>query len=339
MFTPPTEPDWQIHDDFPQGTRISVNRISNWEDFNPINIDKLFGDILDEDVSESRLPSLPELPDAQLRVGNEDDFESVVIADTARILNTALVVGAEVWSAKHQHSPPIQPVLMLRGGYSREVIEHKPDWSGVRVQVTEDQSKENSLVCGDSKYADYAVRIVWKPRDNVPDEKKTGDLTLMRSWLDQANMYAAEHGTRFFYILTPKSAFVCWRYMDEPSTILRTPIAQNQRQDRSRTAAPVNYQESPSSQEPQTPKAKSQSNEDSSFEGTPASKVSKDAEIGINLANVYWPTKEEGEYVRNQQKLSVNLALWTIHMLAAIGEVFGGLRVKYKGNCEKKDTP
>ncbi|XMA20930.1 hypothetical protein WAI453_013721 [Rhynchosporium graminicola] len=307
------------------GSGSHVSEIHEWDDFALSNINQLFGDVLDEPVLRPRLPSLPNLPYEQLRVYDEDSFEAVTVADTARILNTALVVGAELWTKINPKTAPVHPVLMLKGGYGMIIPNCKPDWSGIRRRERdgeehgdgdgEPNERPPSLVCGESKFSMEHLKVLWKDRGDLKTaNSETPKFHNICSWLHQANVYAALHETRFFYIIMPRSAFnCCRRFAEEPHFAVRTPNSKRP------TAPRGSYiDSSPASQEPRTPKGKAA--EDTGYESTPAGQVSTSADVGIHLADVDLQEPSATKLSEEEETLSVILALWTIHMLAAIGE-------------------
>lgn len=308
--------------------RGGLDHIDKWDDFNIDSINGKFGSILDCQVEARRLPSLPQLPKDQLVVANEPSFEGIIIAHTARVLNTALEVGAELWSKSHTSANAIKPVYMLRGAYFRHMSgDIRPDW-GAKRQGDEggQEGLPLSLICGDTKFfsesqtmpvsdleaADLRKQGGGSRRD--AKKKPTLDSCNLGSWMKQVHDYAAKHETRFCYIIHPLGVYLFRRWNDlSPTDGGRRPETRSRANLEIQPPPPLDNElpaSSQQSQESQESQRTAKDDEhDSEYAGTQPGEPSRSAEASCDWIMVDW----EGD------ALNVNLVLWTFHMLAALG--------------------
>lgn len=89
-----------------------------WRDFDLVEINTVFGYILDQTF---RLPAFPPpLYSPELVIENESSFESVLMKQNSLIVNVALEAGRRALG--EQSGRDIPPVLMLGKGYRPKVL-------------------------------------------------------------------------------------------------------------------------------------------------------------------------------------------------------------------------
>lgn len=70
-----------------------IEGIQSWLEFNLLNINTLFGELLDQ---ECEFPHPPPVFDAQLRIRDERSFEALLISCNCVLVNTALNIAARL---------------------------------------------------------------------------------------------------------------------------------------------------------------------------------------------------------------------------------------------------
>jgi len=227
-------------------------------------------------------------------------------------VNTALNAATELMG--------LPSITWLVGSYAEQIANHEktfPDWAGIS-----ESNPDRNLVPGDSKFTRQAFDINLQ-RDRNEDSDVDSDISMdlpgsvlsdtvpsePAPWtkvsdacIEQVNHYAKDWASRYCYLVSPYEVVVARRTMDQPMldsisiAATRDPRTRNPR-------APIPPPLSSS------PTALSSSVATSSFSNSHPQTHMRP----IELRSIKW--SESGV-----DKLTFNLAIWSLHILAAIDQ-------------------
>ncbi|KAK7700327.1 hypothetical protein SLS57_012133 [Botryosphaeria dothidea] len=274
-----------------------------WTDFNIDNINQLFGRILSLPLPPPSLHCPLALSDAQLAIEREGSLDFVLARHNNGIVNKAL----EIAMRPGYINPPLddKSFLCWSPGCAAPHSSFLPDWSAIasdtRGQDVQDRLPgESKLLKSFPTYCDVA---------ELPEgELKHAQLTLMH-----ANYYSYMAESRYCYIPTTEGLAVIRRrrYLTDtrrspPGTRSRGNTGSRQRPTtRSMTAGALDLQQA----DFRAPTRALAAPDDY----RPSLEPDVGEQVELEVAFVPWVAVAPSE-------LSVNLALWALHMLARVDD-------------------
>ena len=279
------------------------DHIDKWDDFEYKFISRLFYDKLQTEVEHLELPDINGLPFHLTEIHDEDSLEALLVRWTNAVVSTALAVAQYGHTSTNPDtSPDTDQIFMARGGQgwipdtnmTRKSC--RPDWAGIQannpVDVTVNGQKRRSyhnILPGDSKLSSK-----WR----IKTFKKDEDRAKFRDPLKQIFTYCLRANARYGYLIT-----------QDELVVVRLSYREKM----------VDEDSDNSSSEPLFPQRRltrkimkdQQKAEISLPEGAKKRKANRYERV-LEYQKVSWAAGGR----RNPKVLTINLALWSLHMMA-----------------------
>ena len=288
-------------------------RIDKWEDFEYDSLQSVYGGalyrVLTREFSYNDFSTIPRVPFREL--SDEDSLDTLLTKWNQSVVSEALSL-AQGCLYKPQTN---KNVYMARGGQARIPEKYRPDWAGIQAKTLHanedgDTSKSKNILPGDTK-----VSKKWSSRDIVPglvqSEHMSGD------WLRPLNQlytYCVKANARYGYIIT-----------DQELVVIRIrPILESE-DSQSTNDSQETWQDFALAQD-DTPTLQT------SFQGTahfPESDEGNDSTMSsptlenmedhgrLEYKAIPWSNARSRD-PRRCDDLTVNLALWWLHIMASV---------------------
>ena len=267
--------------------------IEPWKDFNLASLTSIYGGIFQNVVHQHfdliDFSRIPEFPFCQ--VADEDSLEALLIKWNQSVVSEALLASQD----KLGDAWPPPNILMARGGqanYPGSNSAYRPDWGGLQLTVAQEEKglKSPNLLPGDTKLSSKwtSRELADIDKESEDESKKPRSINIQKvmgtDWarpIRQVFTYCLVANVRYGFIIT-----------DRELVVLRI------------SAVDQNSAEATD---------ESQGSLDSAPDATPT-KSPKAGKMQYKV--IPWST-ENANMGRAPGKLTINLALWWLHMLAA----------------------
>ena len=269
--------------------------ILKWDEFNFASLQTMYGGYLREALCHqyNDLRDYSNIPDYPLReIYDEDSFTSLIVSWNQAVVNNALA-ESQGFIQKCQERNEIFMAKGAQADYPGSNSQFRPDWAGTQPNEDQDNLPRNVLP-GDSKMGR-------KFRSRLIETGDLDDLYLESDWMEplkQVYNYCLQAKVRYGYILTEKEIIVL--RIRPASETHPSPAIQSEKS-------------SFSTQGSVTPKASAAAETTlEAFRETPATKAMR---AGIlEFKPITWKAGDKPD--SNGQRLTINLALWWLHMMA-----------------------
>lgn len=277
-----------------RNTYLEPNAIMDWADFNHETLQAMYGETLKIKIRGQKLPDFGgHFPFHFIEIQDEDSLEALLIRWNNAVVSCALSVAQNDphLRASSDLGDVSNEIYMARGGHAHIPQTEKkkglrPDWAGIirsLVQPTsnEHQSHKNVLP-GDTKLSTKWSSTKWKSSQESQDVEFKKPLCQLLTYCERAQV-------RYGYILTQEE-LVAIRISVRPGT--KAPATQTSRPGLPRSCNVQTKME---------------------MEFSTANVGSATAHRIVEFKSVPWENGGEA----GEDQLSINLALWWLHMMAA----------------------
>ena len=277
--------------------------LTEWKEFKYETLQTVLGNVLKNDVSKYHLPDLNQLlpnhltPFHLTEIHDEDSLDGLLVRWNQNVVSAALTVA-------QRHHPKEDVIGMARGGQALfkfdPKIRYKPDWAGVQQKnvcvVT--IGRQNRTVCFNVLPGDTKLSTKWKSNDFLNDK----DNVNLRMPIRQVLTYCELAETRYGYLLTQEELVVLRFSHKSDSKLQDSNISLAAETEQGDLTSQVRLNDG---------------------EEIVEEKV-------LEMKSIPWHSKRE----EGQGRLTVNLALWWLHMMAAkehsVQWKYQDLKIEYK---------
>ena len=314
------------------------DHIRKWEDFEYTEVSAIFGDLLKREIDQQKLPDFgKELPFHLTEIRDEDSLEALLVRWNNAVVSTALSVAQRGdRSADSDPSVRSDEIFMARGGQGwipNTVMGTKalrPDWAGIQA------NKIEHVMVNRQKRTSYKNVL---PGDSKLSTKWKSELYEANPYIEAFNdpfkqifTYCKRADARYGYLLTQEELVVVRVSREDGSkgndrtedSRSATTSAQNQR-----GLLKSNIRKGLKKMEMRLPV------------GMRNDKVEEGFETILEYKRIGW----EVDSNKAPNELTVNLALWCLHMMAKRDGLIGGesgdlrsesMNLSFSGNTSKR---
>ncbi len=290
-------------DDYPQESRVKSANTSNirylrpkyikqWDDFDFRSLEAIYGGQLREALARESIDftdhsAIPRLPFREIHDGNS--LEALLIKWNQSVVSDALKMTQSRMGAGQSHDQ----IYMVRGGQANRLLQFAPDWAGV-PRSDSSPCRPHSILPGDTK-------VGWKWSSHKIQTGDTEDIWLEDDWLEpikQIYTYCHALEARYGYIITEKELVVVRVRPSSPED-MRTPVDS---QDSVLSFPSPKKTKKATSSTPLNCSAKN-----------PIEALRREGTLEFKA--IPW-TSDAAKANTSDNSLTVNLALWWLHMMA-----------------------
>jgi hypothetical protein len=285
-------------------TYMVPRKIVEWKDFTHDTLQAIYGDILKVEILEQDLPDFGRhLPFHLLHIQDEDSLEALLVRWNNAVVSYALsMTPCHNNSSSEGYHP--NEIHMARGGHAwipniPNKKSLRPDWAGITDHLTHQNEKTPRRKCyinilpGDSK-----LSTKWRSSRHPTDAEFKKPFSQLFKYCELANV-------RYGYLLT-----------QEELVVVR--VSRREQEEASDSDAPRRM----SGRQVHKQLKKEQG----------AIHVPKDEMVGIYRVLEFKSIPWENEAGAAGDPLSINLALWCLHMMAAKER---SIKASYGDLCEE----
>lgn len=274
------------------GPSMTPSEIKEWKDFTYSTLQAIYGELLKLEMRSQDLPNFSlHLPFHLSKIQDEDSLEALLIRWNNAVVSCALsvaqrsdgVIRAEI--AGHRAGE----IFMARGGHAfipgrKAQKGSRPDWAGIiPSEGYQDRTIDNRKSCINVLPGDSKLSTKWSSSGDPNSLEFKKPFSQIFNYCDSAEV-------RYGYLLTPEELVVV-RVSRKPSHEVSNSRPSSQRAKRPGTSEWKKAQEK-----------------------DPFSKELQKQNQGVlEYKSIPW---DDGSQ-RQEASLSVNLALWWLHMMAA----------------------
>lgn len=272
--------------------------IQMWEDFDFDTLQTSYGGVLQTALDQQpyNLPVHSGIaPFPFCEIHDEDSLNALLVKWNQSMVSDALVIAQDFLQG-HLGLPSYQQVFMVRGGqadYPASSATLRPDWAGVqRVQF--DASRARNILPGDTK-----VGGKWSSC-NI-EVGPVADAHMANDWIEpikQVYSYCLKTESRYGYIITEKELVV----------VRIRPATEGD------FISPDNSQETYHGAQPSTVRKSKFLKSAKQPPSSPSGRISHSGMLEYKA--IPWKDKSSLS-IGGQQTLTVNLALWWLHLMAS----------------------
>lgn len=290
--------------------------IKDWTDFQCESLHSIYGGVLNRVLeSEFQCQDFSAIPQKPFReIHDERSLESLLTKWNHSVVSEALSKTQEYLYTNHSNT-----IYMARGGQSHipQLVKEKrfPDWAGIQPALSQADvqgTKKSSIniLPGDTK-----VSRKWLS-DDIVDGALDADYT-RDNWqrpLKQVYTYCVRANARYGYIITDKELVVI---RIGPSTQEKTPTStqeSSQGLDVIQTIPEVTEDESSQGC------FEYDEGNDHTLPKSILNKLKSDGGI-LEYKAIPWTNDNGGKPRRDHDPMTVNLALWWLHMMASVSSI------------------
>ena len=311
-------------------TWLTPGSIVKWEDFGYDSLQKIYGGalhrVLKKEYSCRDYSDIPQKPYCE--IADENCLEMLLAMWNWRVVSEGLSKAQECLY-EHQDS---NVIYMAKGGRSRFLVAGKfrPDWAGIRSNPEDGISQEETFKPPNILPGDSKLGKKWSS-NKIKDGPVTPEY-LPNDWLKplrQIYTYCVKANARYGYIITNEEVVVVRvRPIPQPSKSEEANDSQESQQD---SQSSNNEQETADSQG-------SFPEFDEGHDFMLSSPVFKEVENNgrLEYKAIPWSNAASPD-PRRSDNLTVNLALWWLHIMASVSsnikEQYAPLKEVAKPSC------
>jgi len=290
------------------------DHIKDWTDFQYESLRSIYGGVLNQVLeSEFLCQDFSAIPQKPFReIYDERSLESLLTKWNHSVVSEALSKAQEQLYTNHSN----MTIYMATGGQSRipELVKEKrfPDWAGIQPALSQADVQGTKISSINILPGDTKVSKKWLS-DDIVDGALDTDYT-PDNWqrpLKQVYTYCVRANARYGYIITDKELVVI---RIGPSTQEETP-ASTQESSQGFDVAQTNSE----MLEAESSKGCFEYDEGNHYTlPTPIfNKLKRDGGM-LEYKAIPWTNGNEGNPLRAHDSMTVNLALWWLHMMASV---------------------
>ncbi|CAD6578640.1 MAG: hypothetical protein ASARMPRED_008790 [Alectoria sarmentosa] len=293
-------------------TYLVPGRIGKWEDFDYDSLRSIYGGALHRVLTREffcqDFSNIPLVPFCQ--VSDEDCLEALLIKWNQSVVSEALSVTQQHLYRSQTH----EDIYMARGGQAHFPGQFRPDWAGIQKCTLDpnknsDDKKPNNILPGDTK-----LGTKWSSRDIVsgPVQIEYSKVNWLRP-LNQVYTYCVRSNARYGYIIT-----------DKELVVLRVRPLLEAEQSQVTNGSPASLSDfdstqngSPTSQSSFQATTYSQEHDEGNDSKLPSATFEQMEDGNLEYKAIPWSNARTRD-PRRSEDLTVNLALWWLHIMASV---------------------
>ena len=293
------------------------DHIKDWTDFQFKSLRSIYGGVLNQVLeSEFLCQDFSAIPQKPFReIHDEQSLESLLTKWNHSVVSEALSKAQEYLYTNHSN----MTIYMARGGQSHflQLAKEKrfPDWAGIQPAVSRADAQGTTISSINILPGDTKVSKKWLS-DDIVDGPLDTDYT-PDNWqrpLKQVYTYCVRANARYGYIITDKELVVI---RIGPSTLEKSPTStQESSQGFGLVHAIPDITEDESSQGC----FEYDEGNDYALPKQILNKMKRDGGI-LEYKAIPWSNDNGGKPRRAQDSMTVNLALWWLHMMASVSSI------------------
>ena len=296
-------------------TYLTPGRIDKWEDFDYDSLRSIYGGalhrVLKREFACKDFSTIPRVPFRE--VSDEDSLETLLTKWNQSVISEALSVAQQCL-----YKPPTTKIIyMAKGGQAcfSESTKYRPDWAGIQPRPSQHNganadSRSKNVLPGDTK-----VSTKWSSRDIVSGPVQS-EYT-RKDWLrplNQVYTYCVKANARYGYIITDKE-LVAIRIRPNLDTDDSQPTNDSQDSWQEFVSTQEDSQRAQASFRETTLSWEHDESNDSALSSPTLAHMCDDGRLEYKA--ISWSNAKSRD-PRRCDDLTVNLALWWLHIMASV---------------------